>query len=174
MTWFLARVTAVTACGASRPIGGQGARLAAVPIDTRKWFDRTQPQTLQIATWLLYINAFFALIDLLDDSGYLGYVRDRYSFGLLVGLAVVAAFVLGGFLMANERKIGYIVAVVAAFSPFILRFWALTDLERTTGANLSLFDKITGNNTIGFIFEVALCALLLHPQSRSHQRIWFK
>ena len=143
-------------------------------IDSRKWFDRTQPQTLQIATWLLYINAFFALIDLLDDSGYLGYVRARYGFGFLVGLAVVAAYVLGAFLMANERKIGYIVALVAAFSPFIIRYWALTDLERTSGRNISLFDKITGNNTIGVIFEIALCALLLHPQSRSHQRIWFK
>ena len=59
---------------------GRGARLAAVSIDSRKWFDRSQPQTLQIATWLLYINAFFALIDLFDESGYLGYVRARYGF----------------------------------------------------------------------------------------------
>ncbi|MGD9704323.1 MAG: hypothetical protein AB7Q42_21610 [Acidimicrobiia bacterium] len=140
-----------------------------MPIDTRRWFDRTQPQTLQIATWLLYINAFFELIDLLDTNGWIGIARIRHgSLGTLVGIAIIAAYVGGAFLMANERKIGYVLAIVAAFSPFVVRLWLLN------GTGLSLFDKLTGNNTIGFIFEVALCALLLHPQSRSHQRIWFK
>ena len=88
--------------------------------------------------------------------------------GLLVGIGVIAAYVAGGFLMANERKLGYYLALFAGFSPFLLRFWVLND----TG--LSLFTKLTGDRTISFIFEVALCALLLHPQSRSHQRIWFK
>ena len=140
-----------------------------MPIDTRKWFDRTQPQTLQIATWLLYINAFFALIDLLDTNGWIGVARIRHGgLGTLVGIAIILAYVGGAFLMANERKIGYLLAVAAAFSPFVFRLWLLN------GTNLSMFDKVTGNNTISFIFEVALCALLLHPQSRSHQRIWFK
>jgi hypothetical protein len=142
---------------------------AAVALDTRRWFDRSQPQTLQIATWLLYLNAFFALVDLLDKTSYLGYARYRHGgFGALVGLAVIAAYVLGGFLMANDRKLGYRLALAAAFSPFVLRIWLLN------GSGASLFDKLTGNNTIGFIFEVALCALLLHPQSRDHQRVWFK
>jgi hypothetical protein len=140
-----------------------------VPIDTRKWFDRTQPQTLLIATFLLYFNAFFALLALFEERDYLGYLRERYGIGILIGLGVVAANVLGGFLMANERKLGYILALVAAFAPFVLRFWAFSDFE-----NVSTWDKLTGNDTIGFIFEVALCALLLHPQSRNHQRIWFK
>jgi len=30
-------------------------------IDWRKWFDRMQPQTLQISAMLLYLNGFFAL-----------------------------------------------------------------------------------------------------------------
>jgi len=139
-----------------------------VPIDTRKWFDRTQPQTLQIATFLLYFNAFFALLALFEERDYLGYLRERYGIGILLGLGVVAANVLGGFLMANERKLGYKLALVAAFAPFVLRFWAFNDFD------ISTWDKLTGNDTIGFIFEVALCALLLHPQSRNHQRIWFK
>jgi hypothetical protein len=33
---------------------------------------------------------------------------------------------------------------------------------------------LTGNSTIGFIFDVALVALLLHPTSREHQRLWYK
>ena len=138
-------------------------------IDSRKWFDRTQPQTLQIATWLLYINAFFAVIDLLDTNGWIGVARVRHgALGTFVGIAIIVAYVGGAFLMANERKIGYILAVVAAFSPFVIRLWLLN------GTQFSIFDKITGNNTISFIFEIALCALLLHPQSRNHQRIWFK
>jgi len=145
-----------------------------VPIDTRKWFDRTQPQTLQIATFLLYFNAFFALLALFEERDYLGYLRERYGIGILLGLGVVAANVLGGFLMANERKLGYKLALVAAFAPFVLRFWAYSDIENRLGGSVSIWDKLTGNDTIGFIFEIALCALLLHPQSRNHQRIWFK
>ena len=138
-------------------------------LDTRKWFDRTQPQTLQIATWLLYINAFFGLVDLIDTNGWLGVARVVHGgIGLLVGIALVAAYIAGAFLMANERKIGYVLAVVAAFSPFLLRFWLLSDTDA------SLLDKVTGGRTLSFIFEVALCALLLHPQSRDHQRIWFR
>jgi len=140
-----------------------------VALDTRKWFDRTQPQTLQIATWLLYINAFFGLVDLIDTNGWLGVARVVHGgIGLLVGIAIVAAYIAGAFLMANERKIGYVLAVVAAFSPFLLRFWLLSDTDA------SLLDKVTGGRTLSFIFEVALCALLLHPQSRDHQRIWFR
>ncbi len=94
--------------------------------------------------------------------------------GILVGLFVVAANIFGGFLMANDRKSGYWLAVVAAFAPFALRYWALSDLEGLTGGSVSLWDKFTGGDTIGFIFEAALCALLLHPQSREHQRLWFR
>ncbi len=145
------------------------ADFAAVPLDTRRWFDRSQPQTLQIATWFLYLNGFFALIDFLDTSGWLGVARRaKGGLGLLVGLAVIASYVVGGFLMANERKLGYYLALFAGFSPFLLRFWVLS------GIDVPLFDKLTGDRTISFIFEVALCALLLHPQSRSHQRVWFK
>ena len=38
------------------------------PLDPRKWFDRMQPQTMQIATWLLYLNGFFALIGFMDKK----------------------------------------------------------------------------------------------------------
>lgn len=143
-------------------------------LNIRKWTDRLQPQTLQIATFLLYINGFFAFISVLDKTDYLGYFRYRWGFGILVGLFVVAANIFGGFLMANDRKSGYWLAIVAAFAPFALRYWALSDLEDLTGGSVSVWDKFTGGDTIGFIFEAALCALLLHPQSREHQRLWFR
>jgi hypothetical protein len=139
------------------------------PLDTRKWFDRMQPQTMQIATWLLYLNGFFALIGFMDKSDWIGFARvDKGALGSLIGLVVVASFIGGGYLMANDRKIGYRLALVAAFSPFILRIWILWSYP-----GWGAIDKITGNDTIGFIFEAALCALLLHPQSREHQRLWY-
>ena len=95
-------------------------------LDPRKWFDRLQPQTLQIAMWLLYLNGFFALIGYLDKSDWAGIARvSKGLVGSLVGLFVVVAFIVGGFLMANDRKVGYKLALVAAFSPFILRLWIL-------------------------------------------------
>jgi hypothetical protein len=138
-------------------------------LDPRKWFDRMQPQTLQIAMWLLYLNGFFALIGYMGKSDWAGIARhSKGLLGSLVGLFVVVAFIGGGFLMANDRKVGYKLALVAAFSPFALRIWILWSDSR-----FSTLDKITGNDTIGFIFEAALCALLLHPQSREHQRVWY-
>ncbi|CAB4856228.1 MAG: hypothetical protein F2780_00780 [Actinobacteria bacterium] len=138
-------------------------------LNPRKWFDRMQPQTMQIATWLLYLNGFFALISFMDKRDWIGYARvDKGAFGSLIGILVVGSFIGGGFLMANDRKIGYKLAVVAAFSPFALRIWVLWSYS-----GYSNLDKITGNDTIGFIFEAALCALLLHPHSREHQRVWY-
>ncbi len=124
---------------------------------------------MQIATWLLYLNGFFALISFMDQRDWIGYARvDKGALGSLVGIIVLASFIGGGFLMANDRKIGYKLALVAAFSPFVLRIWILWSYPGFT-----VLDKITGKDTIGFIFEAALCALLLHPQSREHQRVWY-
>jgi hypothetical protein len=138
-------------------------------LDLRKWFDRLQPQTLQIATWLLYLNGFFALVGILDRTDWIGAARDiKGGPGLIVGLLVIGAHIGGGFLMANDRRLGYWLALGAAFSPFALRYWVLSD------SAVGLWTKLSGNNTISLIFEIALCALLLHPQSREHQRLWYR
>jgi len=136
-------------------------------VDRRKWLDRMQPQTLQIATWLLYINGFFALVELIDGGGVLHYFRDRYALGFPFGLTVIAAYVAGGFLMANERKVGWQVAIAAAASPFVLTFIAYSQI----GASLRY--RLFGGSLLSFAFDVALLALLMHPQSREHQRIWY-
>ena len=143
-------------------------------IDWRKWFDRMQPQTLQISTMLLYLNGFFALVSVIDQTDYLGYIRSRYWFGLFFGLAIVGLHAFGGLLMANDRKLGYKFGIAAAFSPFVLRYWAYSDLANSMGGTISLYSKISGGSTTSLIFEVALCALLLHTQSREHQRIWYR
>jgi hypothetical protein len=46
-----------------------------------------------------------------------------------------------------------------AFLPFALR--------------LAFGASLVGGSIVNFLFEVALVALLLHPQSRDYQRIWF-
>lgn len=129
-------------------------------INWKKWFDRMQPQTLQIATWLLYINGFFAFTNFVDSRMELGYIRRFFTFGPVYGLVVIAAHVLGGLLMANERKIGYKLAVVASFTPFI--------------SNLIVYRSLIGVSFLSAIFDIALIALLLHTQSRSHQQVWFR
>lgn len=136
-------------------------------MDRRKWTDRMQPQTLQIATWLLYINGFFALVELVDGGGVLHYFRQRYALGYFLGLLVVVGHVAGGFLMANERRIGWRISVAVAASPFALTFVAYTQL----GAPWRY--RLFGASLLSFAFDAALLALLLHRQSREHQRIWY-
>ena len=120
-------------------------------MNDRKFVNQFQPQTLFIATVLLYINAVF----------------DFLSFIPLFMLAAVA-LAAGGYGIANEKKLGYQIAVVASFIPLAIR--------------LLIF--LTGNETFRFVlfstsilnvlFEYALIALLLHPMSREHQKIWFR
>ncbi|MFN2503122.1 MAG: hypothetical protein ABR540_02625 [Acidimicrobiales bacterium] len=118
-------------------------------MERRRWLNPAQPQTLQIAVFLLYINAAFATFDMF-----------RLSFFPLIGIALVVGGILGGFGIANERKWGYGLGVAMAFLPFAYRFWR-------DGNPLT-------SNILSLMFEIALVALLLHPQSRDYQRIWFK
>ncbi|TRZ74736.1 MAG: hypothetical protein D4R95_00170 [Actinobacteria bacterium] len=164
-----------------RVLGPHGCHTAIMySIDPKKWFDRMQPQTLQIATWLLYFDGFFALMSVLDETGHLGYLRYRYSFGVVVGLVSVALYALGGFLMANERKIGYKLGIAAAVSPIVLRFFAVQAFSNNSGTSgpVRLTDYVTGRvfggSAVSVAFDIAVIALLLHTQSREHQRIWYR
>lgn len=115
-------------------------------VTERRWFPAHQPQTLQIAVALLYWNAVLSLLFGLIQGG-----LGRLSLVLMV------FEVIGGFGVANEKKWGYWVAVAAAFLPFAL-----------------LAAGYFGASILTLLFEVALVALLLHPQSRSYYKIWFR
>jgi hypothetical protein len=69
--------------------------------------------------------------------------------------------------MANERKAGWKISVLAAASPFVLTYVAYTQI----GASLRY--RLFGGSLLSFAFDAALFALLVHPQSREHQRIWY-
>jgi hypothetical protein len=113
---------------------------------TNRWLDRTQPQTLYMAVILLYINAVFAAV-----------FGGLFS---ILGLAIAAGGVGAGYGIANEKKWGYGLGVAMALLPFVLQ--------------LVFFHNPFATNLINLMFEIALLALLLHPQSREYQRIWFK
>jgi hypothetical protein len=118
-------------------------------MQTRRWLNPAQPQTLQIAVLLLYINAVFSLLAFLQTSW--------LPYGLLaVGGAA------GGYGIANERRWGYGIGVAMAIAPFLVRL------------HYNGVGAIFTTDVLTLMFEVALVALLLHPQSRDYQRIWFK
>ena len=100
--------------------------------------------------FLLYANAVLGLI--------LGNVLILW--GTTVWLAGLVAFGAGGFGIANEKRWGYNVALAAAGAE------ALTLVRLVFGDHASGF-------MISLMFAVALVALLLHPNSREYQKIWF-
>jgi hypothetical protein len=105
----------------------------------RQWTNPSQPQTLQIAVFLLYMNAVFAVL-----------------FGQPFGLLFLAGGIAAGLGIAQEKRWGYAVGLAVALLPFVL----------------IIADRM-GVNLLTLMFDVALVALLLHPQSREYQRIWF-
>jgi hypothetical protein len=121
-------------------------------MEPRRWLNQSQPQTLVIACFLLYINAAFQVLALLQFGA--------SGLDLLIAAVVIGAGVGGAYGIANERKWGYVLALITAFLPFALPL--------LFGANPFQTDLIT------LIFEIALVALLLHTQSREYQKIWFK
>jgi hypothetical protein len=113
-------------------------------MPSNRWLDRTQPQTLMMATVLMYVNAVFGVI-------------DGEAFHIPIGTILVIGPVAAGWGIANEKKWGYWLGVVLAVLEvvFILLYFSI-------GALLNL------------LFYGALVALLLHPQSRSYRKTWFR
>ena len=130
-------------------------------METRRWMNQSQPQTLVIAVFLLYARAFFTLLFGLDPAVLIAFAG---SSDLLLRLFVVAGGVGSGYGIANERKWGYYLGIAVAALPLLARLYVSVRLQISP---LS-FDLI------GLLFDGALFALLVHTQSREYQRIWFK
>ena len=139
-------------------------------MSQRRWYNPHVPQTLGIAQILLYLNGAFALIDALTSNG--------SAFVRLLFLLATGAYVYGAYGIANEQKLGWKLGVAASFSPFVIRFFEFRSVfppgfAVPLGDNLRFAIGLTGGNILNLIFDVALVALLLHPMSRNHQKIWF-
>jgi hypothetical protein len=114
-------------------------------VNEFRWVNQSQPQTLYGATILCYIDAVFGLL----------------SFSPLI-ILIAIGLGAGGFGIANEKKWGYTVAVVAAVIQVAL-------LLLIFGVNVLGFPQI-----LSLMFDGLLVGLLLHPMSRDYQRIWFQ
>lgn len=112
----------------------------------RRWVDQSQPQTLQGAVVFSYLNAALAIV----------YSLVLHTPFLLVFLLMgVAAFGI-----ANGRRVAYWAGVVLACA-YLLGELALI----VTGAGFGF--------VLDLLFAGILVVLLLHPESRHYQRIWF-
>lgn len=121
-------------------------------METRRWTNPGQPQTLQIAVFLLYINAVFGVL-----------FGEAFS---PLGFLIVAGQAASGFGIANEKRWAYWLGVAVAVLGLLP--FALVIAADGVGAifNIGLL--------INLLFPVALLALLVHPMSRDYQRVWFK
>jgi len=114
-------------------------------MPSNRWVDKTQPQTLMMATILMYINAALSLL--------LGGALFNPIFLVLLVVGPVA----GGWGIANEKKWGYWLGLTVTILAAALFIW-----------NFRYVSLLT------LIFYVALVALLLHPESRSYRHTWFR
>jgi hypothetical protein len=119
-------------------------------METRRWTNPSQPQTLYMATFLLYINAAFDLI---------------FGFGSPIAWVIAAAQIGAGFGIANEKRWGYVLGVVVA--SLALAVFVVLPLVFDFGRIFSIAFLLNA------LFPVALFALLVHPLSREYQKIWF-
>ena len=111
-----------------------------------KWIDQTQPQTLQAAVLFCYLNAALSVLYLL-----------AFGAGLSLVLVLMAAT---GYGMANERRWAWRAAVLLSIVYLVGQVVLLA-----TGHGFGALMNVA--------FAAILVALLLHPQSRGYQRIWF-
>lgn len=138
-------------------------------MSNRRWYNPHLPQTLVIAQLLLYFNAVFALIDLLSGRFPLGWALTHL--GGIVILAGIGLGVYGAQGIANETKFGYQAAIASAFAPLVSRVIFSAQLG---GVFSNLGYVFLANSPLNVLFEYALIALLLHPMSRDHQKVWFR
>lgn len=133
-----------------------------------RWFNSRLPQTLVISQFLLYFDAFWALLGLLSVAA--NRSVSFTFFGRIIVLASLAGYLYGAWGIANERKSGYQVAVAASFLPLAGR---VVDTFGAGGPLTNLGFILLGQGIINALFEYALIGLLLHTQSREHQKVWF-
>ncbi len=132
-------------------------------METRRWTNPSQPQTLQLAVWLLYLNAAFGLL-LRQYTPYSQLGEWIPGIGGLAGVASYVGMAVAAFGIANEKRWGYRLGVVLTCGEVIL---LLVDIG-------NLADLLGFGNLIAMLFIGARAALLLHPMSRDYQRVWFK
>jgi hypothetical protein len=109
-----------------------------------RWVDRSQPQTLMMATVLMYLNAALSLL----------FGGALFS---VIGAVLFLGPIPAGLGIANEKRWGYWAGVVLACLD--VAWFAL---------------HLSFSSLVSVLFYGAEVALLLHPDSRSYRKIWFR
>jgi len=111
-----------------------------------RWTNPSLPQTLQIGMFLLYIEAVFGVL-----------------FGAVLAFPIGTALVVGagaaGLGIANEKRWGWALGVGVSAVSVVFYLWVFS----AAGAGV----------LINLMFAVAQLLLLVHPQSRDYQKVWF-
>ena len=113
-------------------------------MPSNRWVDRTQPQTLMMATVLMYVNA---ALDLLLSLG--GLLGDRPAARRRPGRGRMGH--------RQREEVGLLAGPEPGHS--------------AGGVHRPAFSF---GSIVSLLFYGALVALLLHPQSRSYRRTWFR
>lgn len=120
-------------------------------METRRWLDQSQPQTLVNAVLLSYIHAAFEALSAIGSPFY---------------LVIAAAIAASAYGIANEKKFAWYAAIGLAIFELLPYALSLTGVVSGILANPLAI--------LGILFIVVRLVLLLHPQSRDYVRIWFK
>jgi len=137
-------------------------------MEFSRWINPSLPQTLLYATYLLYFHAVMAV--LFGSIGFFATFDLAPPIGLFLMLGSIAA-ALG---IANDYKWGWILGLVVSAVPMLAVLSAILsslgvvsfDFGRTPRFGLSLI--------LNAMFPAAQLALVAHPMSRDHQKIWFR
>lgn len=135
-------------------------------MQTRRWTNQSQPQTLVIATFLLYFGAVFVVLGSGTGLGFAiaSTLDGANAIENIARLFVAVGGVYAGYQIANEKKLGWYIGIAVAVIPLAAKAIAI-GRGRLDFADLDL---------VNLLFEIALLALILHTQSRNYVRIWFK
>lgn len=129
-------------------------------MNNKVWLNQNLPQTLVISQFLLYLHAFFAVINQpppwIFSSSFL-----RIGLTLLITFGSAA----GAFGIANSQRWGYYTGIAAAVAPFVILF----QIARIEDIRFAI-----EWNIVGLVFDIGLLAALLHRQSGEYQRIYFR
>lgn len=140
-------------------------------MQTRRWTNQSLPQTLQIAVFLLYAGVVFVFLGSSKTGIGLAIAGNSFSsidtanqIENIAQLFIAVGGAFAGYFIANEKKNGYFVGLGVAALPLLAKLLIMVRFS------IGLFDF----DLVGLMFEIAMFALLVHPQSRSYVKLWFK
>lgn len=133
----------------------------------RRWVDPSQPDLLQIATFIGYFRGVFTLLFGLDAQFFVFPAENV----LRIVLAVLLAG--GAYLLSQRKRLGWQLLVAGAVLPLAARLLVAFGLRLDGGVDFGGISPLE-YDVIGLIFEVALLALLLHPRSRQYEKVWLE